>query len=292
MLFINNSVLICSVKLEIKEIQSKSILIKSKLPDADYVLNPYTGCSFGCIYCYASFMSRYVGKQIEDWGNFVYVKANAPDLLVKEMPKISPNLKILLSSVTDPYQSIEAKYKITQKCLQFFADQNATQKISILTKSPLVTRDINILKDIKNTEVGLTITTTDDDISRYFEKNAPDASARLKALTELNKAGIKTYAFVGPLLPHYVESDKNLDDLFKQIKSTGTTDLYIEHINLRKYILNRLKNEAKDINEQTLEKYYQSQSKEYMKNLNQKIEKLVKKYNFNLRLGSAIYHNK
>ena len=280
------------MKLEIKEIQSKSILIKSKLPDADYVLNPYTGCSFGCIYCYASFMSRYVGKQIEDWGNFVYVKANAPDLLVKEMPKISPNLKILLSSVTDPYQSIEAKYKITQKCLQFFADQNATQKISILTKSPLVTRDINILKDIKNTEVGLTITTTDDDISRYFEKNAPDASARLKALTELNKAGIKTYAFVGPLLPHYVESDKNLDDLFKQIKSTGTTDLYIEHINLRKYILNRLKNEAKDINEQTLEKYYQSQSKEYMKNLNQKIEKLVKKYNFNLRLGSAIYHNK
>ena len=72
-------------QVEIKEIKSKSILTKSKLPDADYVINPYTGCRFGCVYCYASFMAKYVGKQTEDWGDFVYIKVNASELLGKEI---------------------------------------------------------------------------------------------------------------------------------------------------------------------------------------------------------------
>ncbi len=135
--------------MEIKEIQSKSILTKSKLPDADYVVNPYTGCRFGCVYCYASFMSRYVGKDINDWGEFVYVKINAPELLQKEIQKLKnkgKGLSILFSSVTDPYQGVEAKYQVTRKCLQVLVDYGFEGKVSILTKSQLVTRDIDLLK--------------------------------------------------------------------------------------------------------------------------------------------------
>jgi len=280
------------MSLEVKEINSKSILTKSKLPDADYVLNPYTGCSFGCIYCYASFMSRYVGKDVKDWGNFVHVKINAPELLQKEIDKIPPKSKILLSSVTDPYQAIEAKYKITQKCLEVFKEKKTNALISILTKSPLVTRDIEILKDIKAVEVGLTITTTDDNVSRYFEKNAPNATDRLKALKILNENKIKTYVFVGPLLPHYVAKENLLNELFKKIKETGTSDVYIEHINLKRYILNRLKVEARNIDPNILEKFYNSQKESYRKELEVTVNKLAKKYNLNLRLDTAIYHNK
>src|SRR3989338_6288522 len=111
--------------MEIKEIQAKTILVKSKLPESDYVINCYTGCSFACSYCYASFMGRFVGKNISDWGEYVYAKINAPELLKKELPKLKDkgkNVTILLSSVTDPFQAAEAKYKLSEKCLTVLAD--------------------------------------------------------------------------------------------------------------------------------------------------------------------------
>ena len=168
--------------MEIKETQAKSILTKSKLPDADYVINPYTGCRFGCVYCYASFMSRYVGKETSDWGEFVYIKTNAPELLKKEITKLKnkgSGLSILLSSVTDPYQGVEAKYQITRKCLQVLVDYEFEGLVSILTKSGMVIRDIDLLKQLKNVEVGLTITSVDDNVSRFFEKYAPNVSQRI-----------------------------------------------------------------------------------------------------------------
>ena len=105
---------------EVKEIIAKSILVPSKLPECDFVINPYTGCRFGCSYCYASFMGRFVDKPISEWGNYVYAKINAPELLKKETMKLKDKGKgktILLSSVTDPFQGLEAKYKLSEKCL-------------------------------------------------------------------------------------------------------------------------------------------------------------------------------
>jgi len=192
---------------EIKELFAKSILVPSKLPECDFVINPYTGCRFGCSYCYASFMGRFVNKNISDWGNYVYAKINAPELLKKEITKLKDKGKgktILLSSVTDPFQGIEAKYKISTKCLDVLADYGFEGKVSILTKSPAVLSVLSILKRLKNVDVGLTITSTNDQISRYFEKFAPSLSSRLETLKKLNEEGIKTYSFFGPLLPHFV----------------------------------------------------------------------------------------
>jgi DNA repair photolyase len=101
--------------MKIEEIRAKSILVKSKLPDADYVVNPYTGCQSACQYCYASFMGRFVNESFDNWGNYVYVKVNAIELLDSEVARMSrcrQNSSVLLSSVTDPYHSVEAKYQL------------------------------------------------------------------------------------------------------------------------------------------------------------------------------------
>lgn len=281
----------CSV--EIKEIEAKSILTPSKLPDTDYVINPYTGCAFGCTYCYASFMGRYVGKVNDDWGDYVYVKVNAAELLKDDLRRIKnkgEGKSIFLSSVTDPYQGMEAKYELTRKCLEILAEWVFEGKVSILTKSHMVLRDEDVFKKLKDVEVGFTITTTDDQISRYFEKKAPNVSQRLEAMKELNEKGIKTYAFVGPLLPHFVASPDILDGVFKSIADTGTKELYVEHINLSNYILSRLKKEMPELDPKIMNKFYSSKNKDYREELGALVLGLVQKYNLKLRLGSAIYH--
>ena len=279
--------------MEIKEITSKSILTPSKLPDADYVINPYTGCGFGCTYCYASFMGRYVGKDIADWGEYLYAKINAPELLKQDLKRLKNKGKgksIFFSSVTDPYQGMEAKYQLTQKCLEVLLEWGFEGKLSILTKSQLVLRDLGLLKQFSNVEVGLTITSTDDAVSRYFEKKAPNVSDRLEALKKLNHEGISTYAFVGPLLPHFVADPEKLNTVFQAIAETGTTELYVEHINLSKYILDRLKIEMTDMDPKILTTFYSSQHKNYREELSELVLELVKKNGLSLRLGSAIFH--
>ncbi|OGY24147.1 MAG: hypothetical protein A2172_01215 [Candidatus Woykebacteria bacterium RBG_13_40_15] len=279
--------------MEIKEIAAKSVLTPSKLPGVDFVVNPYISCGFACTYCYATFMARYVGKTANDWGKFVFVKENAPEVLKEELAKLKnkgAGKSILFSSVTDPYQGAESKYKITQKCLEVLADFGFSGQVGILTKSNLVLRDADTFKKLKDVEVGLTIITTDDKISRYFEKYAPAASLRLEALKKLNEEGIKTYVFVGPLLPHFVAEEEKLEKLFKEISETGNKGLFVEHINLSKYILERLERETKDLDKSTTAKFYESKQKPYRDRLDEIVVKLVKKYNLKLRSGSTIYH--
>ncbi len=156
------------------------------------------------------FISR-MGHQNENWGEWVDVKINAPEILFRELQYKKPG-SIFFSSVTDPYQEIEAKYQLTRKCLELLARSRYPALISILTKSPLVIRDIDLFKKI-NCEVGLTVTSTDNPVTKLLETNAPANSARIRTLKELRRAGIKTYAFVGPLLPHLAENQKELEKL-------------------------------------------------------------------------------
>jgi DNA repair photolyase len=181
----------------IKEKMSRSILSKSGISGIDYCINPYIGCSHGCKYCYATFMKRFTGH-VEAWGTFVDVKINAPEVLQRQMKNAALG-NVIISSVTDPYQSTESQFKITRRCLEILLDYQFP--VSILTKSSLVLRDLELIKKFKEIEVGITITTDDDKIREIFEPNAPSVETRLDALKELSKNGIKTYAFLGPLLP-------------------------------------------------------------------------------------------
>ncbi len=182
-------------------VKPKSILVPSKIPGIPYVINPYVGCAFGCSYCYAAFMAGYTGHS-EPWGGFVDVKDDAPRLLMEELRRKQPR-KVLLSSVTDPYQPVEKTALVTRKCLEVLLQYSLWNEVEVelLTRSPLVVRDVELLRQFRRLEVGLSITTDNDGIRRIFEPKAPPIGARLKALETLKASGIATYAAISPILP-------------------------------------------------------------------------------------------
>ena len=273
--------------MKIRLVKAKTIFQKTGLPDCDWVVNPYTGCRFGCKYCYAAFVGRFTHPK-EEWGSYVDVKINAPELLKKEIS--GKKGIILLSSVTDPYQGLEAKYQLTRKCLQVLVEAGYKDEVGILTKSGLVTRDIDLFKKLKNIHVGMTVTSTGDPISQYLETYATPNEDRLKALKKLHQAGIKTYAFVGPLLPHFVWQEKELKQLLTELKKTGVSYIYLEHINLSRYIKDRLYKYLKKDYSQELARFKQAQTPEYRLKLDKLLAKLIKQVGLKVAYGRAIYH--
>lgn len=177
----------------VREIQAKSILSPSQV--YPWVINPYVGCQHNCTYCYARFMKRFTGHR-EPWGQFVDVKVNAPALLERELTRKKRG-RVWVSGVCDPYQPLERKYRLTRLCLKLLAQHD--WPVSVQTRSPLVTRDIDILKPGNEFEVGLSVTTADEDIRFKFEPSAPPISSRIQALGVLHDAGIRTYAMIAPI---------------------------------------------------------------------------------------------
>jgi len=203
----------------IREIQAKSILNKSKI--FEYCLNPYTGCQTSCQYCYARlFMLRYSGHK-ESWGEFVDVKVNAVDLLSKQLERAKKGA-VWISSVCDPYQSLEAKYRLTRGCLEELLKKQFP--VNIQTKSKLALRDLDLFRQFETIDVGFTIATDDEKVAKLFEPQASPVKERIKALEIIHGAGIRTFAFIGPLLPGNPE--KLVDNL------AGKVDyVYIDRMN-------------------------------------------------------------
>lgn len=181
--------------MNIKEIESKTILSASKI--YEYTVNPYIGCQHACSYCYARFMRKFSGHK-DGWGKFVDVKINAASLLQVAIEK-KRRARVWISGVCDPYQPLEAEYKLTRRCLEILIRNR--WPVTIQTRSPLVLRDIDILKNAEGLEVGVSITTADDEIRKLFEPEAPSIIDRLNTLDQLHKTGIRTYAMVAPMLP-------------------------------------------------------------------------------------------
>lgn len=272
------------------ELDCKSVITKSKLPDTHYVVNPYVGCSFSCLYCYASFMGRFVGESVENWGNYVYIKKNSVEIFEKQLKKLlDKQLKstIFFSSVTDPYLPIEKKYQLTRRMLEVLKNNHYLGLVSILTKSALVLRDIDVLQELKEVEVGFTITSAKDSISKALEIKAPSITSRLHALSELNSQNIRTYAFIGPLLPHFVQNPLELESLISLVAQTGTKSVYVEQMNLSSYIKQKIITSDK-----TLANTYLSLQKNKMQLNEDFIRGLLDKYGLHLRLGNVIEHNK
>ncbi len=187
--------------MEVSEIAAKRILTPSRIPGVDYSLNPYLGCSFGCRYCYVSWMP-WVRDRGRRWGEFVEAKANAPALLREELKRATPGM-VAIGISTDPYQPIEARLRLTERILEVFRGNSARERgfrVRVLTKSPLVLRDAGVLAEL-DAEVGITVTTDSEGIRRLFEPRAPPIPLRIRALRELKRRGVRTYAFVGPMLP-------------------------------------------------------------------------------------------
>ncbi len=182
--------------IHVREDQAKSIHNKSKIHD--YCHNPYTACAVNCRYCYARlFMRRYSGHS-EPWGSFVDVKINAPELLRWQVAKMKKG-RVWISSVCDPYQPLEKRYRLTRSCLEILAE--AQFPVTIQTKMTLILRDLDILERFEEIEVGMTLTTDDEKIVKTFEPGASPAGERMAALEKIHSLGIPTFAFLGPLLP-------------------------------------------------------------------------------------------
>jgi DNA repair photolyase len=184
----------------VTEIIAKTALVKSRIPGVEHVINPYLGCGHGCRYCYAVFMRRYSRHHAgAPWGSFVEVKVNIAAVLAQELARKKQAGQAFLSSVCDPYQPAELKYRLTRSCLKILGD--CGWSASILTRSPLVVRDLDRLATLPGVSVGLSIPTDDDAVRRVLEPHSPPIPARIATLKRLQEAGLSPWVFIAPMLP-------------------------------------------------------------------------------------------
>ncbi len=187
----------------VREMVAASILTPQKVGSLsryyDFSLNPYAGCAFGCSYCYVPKFPN-VRHEYQEWGKWVEVKTNAPELIRKARTKIFGS-KIFFSSATDPYQYLELKYRLTRRCLQELLLYRPGH-LTMHTRSHLILQDIEILKQFgEGLSVGVSLTTDDDSVRKEFEPNAPSVRRRLQLVRELRNCGINVYISMAPLLP-------------------------------------------------------------------------------------------
>lgn len=267
--------------MNIKLINTKSIITKSKLPGADFVINPYIGCQHACIYCYADFMKRFTGHNSEKWGEFVDVKINSSETI--KNPKLQ-NKTLLIGSVTDAYQQAEGKYKVTKSILEKLLAFDVN--LEILTKSGLVLRDIELFKKFNNIKIGISLNTLDNVIARELEPFASSPTIRIKTLKKLKENGIKNYLFISPIFPELTD--------YKEIIS-NTKDFVDEYLfenlniraNNREYIYRFIKMHRPEL----LDLYIEIQKNgTYWNKLENEIKEYCNKYNINYKI--YFYHEK
>ena len=206
----------------IKEIYAKTILNHVKQPDTyfglKYNLNLYRGCQHQCIYC----DSRSECYQIENFSD-IHVKVNAVDLLADALPRKQVRGTIGFGSMNDPYMPIERKYQLCRRSLQVIAEHRFP--VHIITKSDLVLRDLELLKEISQVyaAVSFSITAADDELARQIEPGAPLSSARFAAMRALADAGIHTGVTMMPILPYIGDTEKNITALVEMAQQSGAS---------------------------------------------------------------------
>ena len=204
----------------IRNIETKNVMTKSNLPVGGYSVNPYVGCTHACKYCYASFMKRFTGHS-EEWGTFLDVK----DWGVIKNPQKYKGQRVVIGSVTDGYNPQEEEFENTRKLLFQLKDSGA--EILICTKSDLVVRDIDLLKDMGHVTVSWSVNTLDEAFKDDMDK-AVSIERRIRAMKEVYDAGIRTVCFVSPVFPGITD----FEAIFERVKDQ--CDLFwLENLNLR-----------------------------------------------------------
>jgi len=212
--------------IKIRQTKCRTALSPSKIEGVDYALNPYVGCEHGCVYCYAVFMKRFSDHR-EEWGEFVDIKANFVEKLANQLKRAKPGV-IMLGTVTDAYQPLEREVGLSRKCLELLTEYDF--EVHIQTKSDLVLRDLDLLKQMRNCHIGFTITTLDEKIASQFEPKASKVSQRLEALKVLSENGLDTFAFVGPILPSFSDNVLSLKKIFQKLKSLAIEKIYVDRM--------------------------------------------------------------
>lgn len=208
----------------IRHIQAERIVAPTNIAPADYVINPYRGCQFGCYFCYAQW-NKFARKQSQKWGSFVDVKTNAAELCKKELQHINTGT-VMIGATTEVYQPVEKKYRLTRSILSELANHDI--RVILLTRSDLIVRDIDILKQLTNVLICFTLNTLDNAVIRAFEPAAPTAERRIEAIRQLSDAGIPVYLHIGPYLPALTDHQTLMQTLHGAVSRID-----VENLNLK-----------------------------------------------------------
>lgn len=254
------------MEMEIRErvIETNDYVTKSNLPASDYVINPYVGCPHACKYCYACFMKRFTGHK-EEWGAFIDIKQCAKPI----SPKRLKGKNVFLSSVTDCYNPFEEKYRITRSILQQLIGVEC--QLTISTKSALVLRDMDLLRQLGGLTVSMSVNTMDESFKNDMDR-ASSISDRLKALKALHENGIYTVLFMSPIFPEITDfraiieasrafideywfENLNLRGSYKPVILSYIAEKYPQYLNLYRDIYGNRKTEYWDRLAAEIEEY-------------------------------------
>ena len=206
------------------EIPSRSILNRTK-PNMPFrwTINPYRGCEFGCKYCYARYTHEFMELEPAAFEDKIYAKQAAAHLLRQELARIDRRDHIALGTATDPYQPAERRFGRTRAILEVFAHERG-RFLGITTKSDLVARDVDLLREIARSNVlgvNITITTLDEKLARLLEPRAPRPALRLETVRRLSAAGICVSVFPNPIMPGLTDAERSLDRLARAAREAG-----------------------------------------------------------------------
>ncbi|MFH1510886.1 MAG: DUF5131 family protein [Candidatus Woesearchaeota archaeon] len=260
--------------MQIKEVRCKSCLNKSKL--TDYAINPYVGCQHGCKYCYAVFIRKFQNIK-EEWGEFLHAKINCHELLGKELEVSKPG-HIWMSSVTDPYQPAEEKYELTRKILETISNSSHRFTVEILTKSGLVERDFELLKDL-GVELGMSVNTLDSATARIIEPLASNPEQRINTLRKAKEKGIKIFGFISPVIPGITD----LEEVFREMQFCQY--VWVELLNTKPSVLSRLMPVIRQHFPNSLKEMQQllHRKEDYVRKIKEQVRQLEERYNLTVR---------
>ena len=236
---------------EFRRMKVRSILnrtVSKRRLSMAYSINPYRGCEFGCRYCYARYTHEFLApapshmaqpnEDLRDPQSFetkIFLKENAAWLLEQELGHIDPADEIAIGTATDPYQPIERKERVTRSLLEVFARRSG-YRLGIVTKSQLIERDIDLLREIalRNTLViHLTITTQDAELARKLEPRAPRPDLRFRAVERLRSAGLRTGILCCPLLPGITDTEEAIEGMIRRARAVGASFFAAEPLFLK-----------------------------------------------------------
>src|SRR3989441_12330551 len=201
----------------IREVTVDHALRPDPLPDVDYSFNPYVGCFHACTFCY---VPRLLQLDRTAWGTSVTVKRNAPTVLAREIRKLPKGL-VMISTATDPYQFVEGRYRITRHALEVLL--RAEWPVSVLSRSPLMVRDLDLFTQFGTIDVGMSVPTLDDRARALLEPWAPPIEARLRCLQTLAAPGLRTFVSFAPAYPP--TGDVTADAIAAEFAARGVTEV-------------------------------------------------------------------
>lgn len=219
--------------MKIHYLECKTALSTSKLPGLDYSLNPYVGCEHNCAYCYAPNVLR-INRNY--WGEFVKIKENIPLILSRELKKKKKGV-VGISTVTDPYQPVERKYKLTRYCLEQLLIHDFP--VHIQTKSSLVERDFDILSNFSHSEVMISVGTLNDSERKLLEPGSSSISERLVTLERCVNANLKTCVFFGPIFP--TVDEHGIIEILDVFVNIGVSEIMIDSFHFKPGIYENIK---------------------------------------------------